>query len=72
MGLWDSVQVQGAGAAPPQMGARESQRRGFRRTRAGAGGAPAVRGRGGAIGTPSGPLRCLDSSGVVWRATEAG
>ena len=42
----------GRGAAtgePPQMGTSGSQRRGFRRTRAGAGGVPAVGGRGGGL-----------------------
>ena len=42
----------GRGAAtgePPQMGTSGSQRRGFRRTRAGAGGVPAVGGRGGVL-----------------------
>jgi hypothetical protein len=47
--------VQGAGGRgaatgePPQMGTSGSQRRGFRRTRAGAGGVPAVGGRGGGL-----------------------
>jgi hypothetical protein len=47
--------VQGAGGRgaatgePPQMGTSGSQRRGFRRTRAGAGGVPAVWGRGGVL-----------------------
>ena len=47
--------VQGAGGRgaatgePPQMGTSGSQRRGFRRTRAGAGGVPAVGGRGGVL-----------------------
>ena len=49
----DSVQgAGGQGAAtgePPQMGTSGSQRRGFRRTRAGAGGVPAVGGRGGVL-----------------------
>ena len=35
--------------SPPQMGTSGSQRRGFRRTRAGAGGVPAVGGRGGVL-----------------------
>jgi hypothetical protein len=52
--LWDSVQgAGGRGAAitgePPQIGTSGSQRRGFRRTRAGAGGVPAVGGRGGVL-----------------------
>ena len=51
--LPDSVQgAGGQGAAtgePPQMGTSGSQRRGFRRTRAGAGGVPAVGGRGGVL-----------------------
>jgi hypothetical protein len=64
--------VQGAGGwgtaagEPPQMGTSGSQRRGFRRTRAGAGGGvPAVGGSGRRFGAPSGPFRCLGSSGVV-------
>ena len=51
--LWDWAWVAGGrGAAtgePPQMGTSGSQRRGFRRTRAGAGGVPAVGGRGGVL-----------------------
>jgi hypothetical protein len=51
--LPDSVQgAGGRGAAtgePPQMGTSGSQRRGFRRTRAGVGGVPAVGGRGGVL-----------------------
>jgi hypothetical protein len=51
---WDSVQGAGGrgtatGEPPPQMGTSGSQRRGFRRTRAGAGGVPAVGGRGGVL-----------------------
>jgi hypothetical protein len=50
--------VQGAGGRgaatgdPPQMGTSGSQRRGFRRTRAGAGGVPAVGGRAGGVLVP--------------------
>jgi hypothetical protein len=69
-----TASVQGAGGRgtatgePPQMGTSGSQRRGFRRARAGADGVPAVGGRGGVL--VPGPFRCLGSSGVVWRATQ--
>jgi hypothetical protein len=49
----------GRGAAtgePPQMGTSGSQRRGFRRTRAGAGGVPAVGGRAGVFWCPKWPF----------------
>jgi hypothetical protein len=41
---------------PPQMGTSGSQRRGFRRTRAGAGGVPAVWGVGAAFWCPKWPV----------------
>jgi hypothetical protein len=69
--------VQGAGGRgtatgePPQMGTSGSQRRGFRRTRAGAGRWGAgCGGSGRRFGAPSGPFRCPGSSGVVWRASK--
>jgi hypothetical protein len=48
---------------PPQVGTSGSQRRGFRRTRAGAGGVPAVGGRGGVLVPQVARSAVLGSSG---------
>jgi hypothetical protein len=54
----------GRGAAtgePPQMGTSGSQRRGFRRTQAGAGGVPAVGGRGGVLVPQKWPVTAVSA-----------